>query len=152
MRPGRTFEERRGRAPVGRILLLNLLVGGCQLVGSPRALPDPAPREVPGSPHLQGTYRGVLAIDGGEVPAILELRQPGGRRLEGILGLSSDFEAMGQGESGEGGRMELELRYDGACPGHMTLQGTLEPGEVLTGVVTASDCTGRAEGTFRFSR
>ncbi len=142
------------RAPPGillRLLPLAFTIGACQMVGEGRTT-IPTPVEAgPAPPGPEGTYGGHLNIDGGEVPASLTLIREGSGKLLGFLELPSELEAQGEGEV-SGRSFRLELSYGGECPGRMVLVGRWEPGaEILTGVVRASDCTGKAEGSFRLS-
>ena len=78
---------------------------------------------------------------------------PGGRnKVEGVFEASQDLTAAGIGEV-EGSELDLELTYQGACPGGMRLRGSweLESGR-FSGLVRARDCTGEAEGTFLFQK
>jgi hypothetical protein len=96
-------------------------------------------------------YQGVLSIDGGDVPAALELIREGGRDVRGALQTSSGLMADGTGRI-RGETLRLELTYGGDCPGRMLLEGEWDQSlGTFEGVLDASDCTGQSEGTFRFS-
>lgn len=165
----------RGGAWPGRASLLFILFleSACTMIGgrgpsSPGPDPMPLPdskveeaAEVEGGveekarplldPSLGKVYQGFLMIDGGEVPAALQLVRDGRRGLLGALQATSGIEAEGTGRL-RGEAMELELSYGGACPGRLVLEGRWDrETENLSGTVRATDCTGSAEGTFRFS-
>jgi hypothetical protein len=90
-------------------------------------------------------------MDGGELTAALQLIRDGRRDLRGILQAVSGLVAEGKGDL-SGREFQLELVYGGQCPGRMLLVGEWDPDtDSVFGVVRASDCTGPAEGTFRFS-
>ena len=133
------------------ILFLLLGLGGCQLVGSsgdPRA---PEPSSEPTGPLPRGAFQGFLEIEGGRINGILTLTPRGGTDLEGFFEAPPDLVAMGGGRFREE-EFRLELSYEGACPGKMTLVGRWQVGPgTLSGEVRADDCTGKAEGTFLFS-
>ncbi len=83
--------------------------------------------------------------------AALELVGSGGSTVHAYLQLSTDWVAEGEGNR-RGDAVRIELTYDSGCPGTMTLTGRWDPNQArLAGDVQASDCTGRAEGTFAFS-
>lgn len=134
---------------VGALALLH----GCQMVGGSRTSQDSdqgSPRR-PASDFPAGVYQGALDMEGGEIPAALELIPRGRRDLRGILQAVSGLVAEGTGRRA-GKSFHLELVYGGECPGRMTLDGEWSPeSDSVLGVVRAIDCTGAAEGTFRFS-
>jgi hypothetical protein len=133
------------------VLGLALAVGlstGCQLIGGSSRSDDTR-----GEPRLGfgGTvYHGELELDGGEVPAALEIAHQGGREVLVALQTTSGLEADGTGEVRRG-TLTVTLQYGGDCPGRITLEGPWdEEGGVFSGTASAVDCTGRAEGTFWF--
>ena len=137
----------------GSLLILLLLFGpgGCQLVGSSGGAPSPAPTSEPTRSLPQGAFRGFLEIEGGRINGMLTLTPRGGVDLDGFFEAPPDLLAMGRGGM-RGEEFRMELSYEGACPGKMTLVGRWEEGPgTLSGAVRASDCTGRANGTFLFS-
>jgi len=129
------------------LFALFLGLGGCQLVGSSGGSQAPS---APSGPLPQGKFQGFLEIEGGRINGDLTLTPRGGQDLEGFFEAGPDLVAAGQG-SVSGSEFHLDLSYEGACPGKMTLVGRWEVGPgTLSGVVRADDCTGRAEGTFLF--
>ena len=129
-----------------------LLAGGCQIVGKP-STPQPAPDAEPDPPELGlggVVYSGSLELEGGEITAALEIAPQGEREVRGALQTTSGLEADGEGVF-RGGTLRLTLEYGGECPGRMRLEGPWDPMVgTFSGVVIAQDCTGEAEGTFRF--
>lgn len=120
-----------------------LVASGCQLV---RGADPPPP--TPGS--VQGVvYQGSVTLDGGTLPAGLEIIRSGGR-VRGALQTSSGLTADGQGRQ-RGNTLSLDLTYGGACPGTMSLEGEWDTdSRTYQGTVSAVDCTGKAHGTFKF--
>lgn len=91
-------------------------------------------------------------MDGGNIPAALEIIKEGGRSVRGSLQTDLGILAEGTGEI-RGRTLRLDLSYGGECPGRMLLEGQWDQSEmVYEGTVDASDCTGKGRGTFRFSR
>ena len=147
-----------GKGVVFLALLLSLGLGACQRVGVPRpgeppppepppAPETPTPREAP-DPPPPGLFRGTLYIEGGRVPATLELTQEGGDRIRGLLASGMDLTARGEGRIRRG-QVRLELSYEEPCPGVLVLRGYWDPESgVFTGNLRARDCTGEAQGTF----
>ena len=142
-----------GMARGGALTLLAALTWSCQLVGGggpvepsqPRAEAPPVPVPVPA-----GAFFGFIEIEGGRVDGTLTLTPAGGPEFEGFFESPPDLVAVGRGRIRER-EIRLELSYEGACPGRMVLDGRWEDASGnLTGVVTASDCTGEARGTFLF--
>jgi hypothetical protein len=121
-----------------------LVVSGCQLIGGS----EPPP---PTLGTVQGVvYQGSLFLDGGDMPAGLEIIRNRGR-VRGALQTSSGLIADGQGRS-RGNTLTLDLSYGGECPGTISLDGDWdEDGKTYEGAVTAVDCTGKGTGTFKFS-
>lgn len=121
-----------------------LLASGCQIIGGSDP-PPPAPGEVRGT-----VYQGSLKLDGGELPAALEIIRNGGR-VRAALQTTSGLTADGEGRL-RGNRLTLALSYGGSCPGSMSLEGVWEVDRrTYLGTVTAVDCTGTASGTFAFA-
>jgi hypothetical protein len=150
---GRTPRWTRYLSALGCLLGPLVLLPGCQVVGGSRSSQD-SDRESPRRPagdFPAGVYQGALKMEGGEIPAALELIPSGRRDLRGLLQAESGLMAEGAGRRA-GKSFHLELVYGGECPGRMTLDGEWAPEtESVLGVVWAIDCTGAAEGTFRFS-
>jgi hypothetical protein len=144
-----TASWRRSRRASGSLLVLSLL-GGCQIIGG--GAPGGAGEDAWGFQPPEGVvYQGFLEMDGGRVPAALELVREGGRRVRGALQAGSGIRADGEG-SLRGTTLSIDLTYGGDCPGRMSLEGEWnQEEETYEGVVEASDCTGRSSGTFRFS-
>ena len=160
----RGLHEGRGWARARFVLTLSaaILLAGCQLVGVAResteppppreAPPEPAPEPEIAVPLPEGEFRGELLVEGDRMPAHLALRRQTGSTFHGILEGPVEFRAEGPGTA-TGPELRLELSYGGDCPGTMTLEGSWDPDAgVLSGIVRASDCTGRGQGTFRFQR
>jgi len=126
-------------------------VSGCQLIGGSRStIQGPPGDEAMTVPVPQGDFLGFLEIDGGRLNGTLTITPAGGVEIEGFLEVPPDMVAIGQGRMRDRD-LRLELSYEGACPGQMTLVGRWVVGSGnLTGVVRARDCTGNAEGTFLF--
>jgi len=139
---------------LGRLGLLAALIlsgSSCQLVGGtgPSEPSQPGP-EGPPVPVPEGTFEGFVEIEGGRMSGILTLTPTEGSDFEGFFESPPDLVAIGKGRIRDRD-IRLELSYEGACPGRMTLEGRWEaPTGNLTGVVRASDCTGDARGTFLF--
>jgi hypothetical protein len=142
----------RGRKiPAGRpgavlwLAVSTLVASGCQLIGGGADPPPPTPGAVQGA-----VYQGSLSLDGGDLPAALEIIRNGGT-VRGALQTTSGLVADGQGRL-RGNRLTFELSYSGNCPGTMFLEGEWdEDGRTYRGTLTALDCTGKASGTFSFA-
>ena len=135
-------------------VVLVFLSSACQIVGGGSGegrnpAHRPTPEEVIG---LGGqVYQGRLSMEGGDVPAALELVREGRRDVKGALQAASGLLADGTGRL-DGSTLRIELTYGGECPGRMLLVGDWDRDEgTYEGTVQASDCTGRSEGVFRFS-
>ena len=107
----------------------------------------------PSAVRLDGSWTGALEVEGQEVVGVLILSQRA-RDLRarfsstGLIG-----QATGSGRIEDGARVRLELKYNVQCPGAMVLSGAiLGQGTRLLGSITATDCTGDAEGAFVFAR
>ena len=136
------------RSPGGRkFVAVLLLLTGCQMIeglGSGSGAPGPG--------STQGVvYQGFIEIDGGDLPAALEIIRHGGRAVRGALQASSGLMAEGEGQL-RGQNLKLELTYGGDCPGRMSFDGEWDQeSQSYEGEVEASDCTGSGKGRFRFS-
>jgi len=137
-------------ALLGAIVMISALQG-CTLVGSSGGRSRTGPASEVDGPMPQGAFRGFMEIEGGRIDGVLTLTPKGGSDLEGFFEAPPDLEAIGRGAFRDE-ELRLELSYEGACPGKMTLTGRWQEGPgTLSGVLRADDCTGRAEGTFLFS-
>ncbi len=147
------MRRRQERAASSRVFLggaLILFLGSCQVIGGgPKS---PSGTGIPEPGRAEGVvYQGSLVLEGGEIPGALELIREGRRGIRGALQTSTGLVADGVG-SLRGRALTLELAYGGDCPGRMRLEGEWDEGEGrYQGTVQASDCTGSAAGTFRFS-
>jgi len=128
--------------------LVPLSLGACQIIGgSGPGLSGVESREA-GSGEV---YQGFLEMDGGRVPAALELVREGRRDVRAALQATSGLLADGEGEL-RGRTLSLDLSYEGDCPGRMSLEGEWNQDErTYEGSVQASDCTGSGRGRFSFS-
>ena len=124
-----------------------LLLAGCQMIGG-----SGSGTEATGAEARHGVvYQGFLEMDGGKVPAALEILREGRRGVRGALQASSGLMAEGEGRL-RGETLRLDLVYGGDCPGRMSLEGEWnQDSQTYEGVVDASDCTGSSQGAFRFS-
>jgi hypothetical protein len=138
-----------GFAGWAAVAILALPMVGCQLIGGSGA---GTPGNPPPSDRQGGVvYHGSLILDGGEVPAGLEIGVSGGKDAWGALETTTGLRADGVGRV-RGDHLELSLAYEGDCPGTMVLEGTWDrEGGSYRGTVEASDCTGAAFGTFFFT-
>lgn len=141
--------RRAGR--FGLLLLGAQLTSSCQMLGGwgfgegGDYSPSGTEVSVP-----QGDFEGFLEIEGGRISGTLTLTPSGGRRFDGYFEAPPDLVALGPGRMRER-ELTLELSYEGACPGRLTLEGRWEAATGnLSGMAWASDCTGIAEGTFLF--
>lgn len=132
------------------LVTVPLLLAGCQLIGGSGSSPYGAEETEPGS--SQGVvYQGFIEIDGGNLPAALEIIHGGGREVRGAFQATSGLMAEGEGRL-RGQTLTLELVYGGNCPGRMLLEGEWDQESgTYEGGVEASDCTGTGQGSFRFS-
>ena len=131
-------------------MLIPLIFGnGCQIIGG---RPETRNSGTDGPGSRDGVlYQGVMMMDGGDISAALELVREGRRGLLGAMQTTTGIEAEGEGAV-RGKGFHLELSYGGACPGRMVLDGEWDPDtSSISGTISASDCTGSANGTFRFS-
>ena len=140
----------RGRVAVSLLMAAPLLLAGCQLIGGGGPSPS-GPETAEAVSGQSAVYQGVLSMDGGDIPAALEIVREGGRNVRGALQATSGLQADGEGRI-RGETLTLDLVYGGDCPGRMHLEGEWdEDSRIYEGVVEAQDCTGRGQGTFRFS-
>jgi len=140
----RGFPTQRLGAALG-LAASTLLASGCQLIGGSEPPPPPSPGTVQGV-----VYQGFLILDGGEMPAGLEIIRNGGQ-VRAALQTTSGLIADGLGRK-RGNTLTLDLTYGGDCPGSISLEGEWDEDiQTYAGTAAASDCTGKASGTFRFS-
>lgn len=100
-----------------------------------------------------GTWEGSVTVQGERIPGSLAVEQDGFLLHAAFAAPSYGINATGDGEIDDDGVVRLELEYDLQCPGTAVLHGTLSGEDtVLSGNVEATDCTGTAQGTFRFVR
>ncbi|MGW8267200.1 MAG: hypothetical protein ACWGSQ_12600 [Longimicrobiales bacterium] len=149
--PSRFLPSNKSLGRVGFLGALILSVWSCQLVGGRRPADPSEPRaEGPSVPVPEGAFEGFIEIEGGRVNGTLTLTPTEGAEFECFFESPPDLVALGRGRIRDR-EIRLELTYEGACPGRMTLEGRWETGSGnLTGGVGASDCTGEARGTFLF--
>ena len=126
------------------LVLLLLLTSGCGIIrfgGDPPVV------------SMEGSWSGVLEVEGQEIVGVLTLSQRG-RGLGAIFSSTGLIgQATGSGTVEEGGRLRLELAYNVQCPGTIVLSGSIIDRDTrLRGSVAATDCTGDAEGGFVFVR
>lgn len=108
-----------------------------------------------GSPavNVAGAWTGAAVVDGGPIPGVLTLRQSGMSLQATFVSADGGVQAEGSGEVFADGTVEIRLSYDIECPGTATFRGTYsDADEALAGTILASDCTGRALGSFEFIR
>lgn len=136
--------------------LLAFVAAGC---GAIRFDPDsepqlPVPRPAPtAAAAVGGSWNGIWEIDGQRIEGTLTLRQTGSDLDATFASAALGSDAVGTGMVGEGDSVRLTLNYNVACPGTAELTGELrQQGALLGGSLVASDCTGRATGTFAFTR
>jgi hypothetical protein len=133
-------------------LSLASLVCACSAI---RFEEEPAPQAAtPPAPGLTvaGSWAGRWEIEGQRIEGTLVLRQEGTDLRATFASPSLGGDAVGSG-SLEDRRVQLELKYNVACPGTAQLSGDLVgEGTQLDGALVATDCTGRATGTFSFAR
>ena len=116
----------------------------------PAAAPAPDPRPVA---SLAGSWAGMWEIEGQRIQGTLVLRQNGADLQATFASPALGGDAAGAGNLDADGQVELELSYNVACPGTARLTGeVLDRAGRLSGTLVATDCTGRANGTFAFSR
>lgn len=130
--------------PLAGVVMLAILTYGCQTIGEIGPFDS-------SHPHDGTVYQGLIILDGGEMTAALEIQRLGNRGARGALQTSSGLLADGEGQI-RGETLTLTLVYGGECPGRLTLEGEWDRDDLtFEGIVRAFDCTGPAEGTFRFS-
>jgi len=94
-----------------------------------------------------------LEVEDQEIVGVLTLSQRG--RDLGVMFSSTGLigHVTGSGIIENGGQVRLELEYNVQCPGTIVLYGAIiDQHTRLRGSVTATDCTGDAEGVFVFAR
>ena len=142
-------------SPLFRSLRLSLLV---TLAGCSAIRVDPEPEPQPGQPaaravSLAGSWAGVWEIEGQRIEGTLVVRQAASDLEATFASPALGGDATGDGSLEDDGRVELDLKYNLACPGTAKLTGNVQQeGTRLGGSLTATDCTGKANGTFSFAR
>lgn len=107
---------------------------------------------VPAAAQLAGQYTGSITVEGTLLPASLVITQEGADLT--IQFSVPDLGAVAQGTGvAHAERFSASVPYEINCPGEASFEGRLEEdGRALTGSLTARDCDGTMNGTFRFSR
>jgi hypothetical protein len=133
-----------------------VLLGGCRaFTVDPEPEPEPEPASIQTSRVVQlaGSWNGALQVEGQSIPGTLVLRQREERLEASFAAGALGGETSGSGAIGDRGSVRIELRYRTQCPGTVAMQGEiLNDAGRLAGSLTATDCTGRAQGTFSFTR
>jgi hypothetical protein len=143
-------------APVRSLALSSLVLLGCAC-SAIRSVEDPEPQPQPQPPTpppvmVAGSWAGAWEIEGRRLEGTLLVRQEGTDLRATFTSRALGGEAVGSGKLDDR-RVQLDLSYNVACPGTARLSGdVLGEGALLDGALTASDCTGRATGTFSFAR
>lgn len=129
-------------------LTLLVTVAACTRVGAPTTA---SPEPLEGADDLVPTpsaLSGMATLGGQRLRVSLELstdkRGRGTGHLEiPDLPLTADGPALWRGDA-----LELDLRYDGACPGDLRIRATrASDGIRVEGTISAKDCTGEESGT-----
>jgi hypothetical protein len=131
------------------------IAAACSAIRFEEEPQPPAPAPPPDQPvaSVAGAWAGFWEIEGQRIQGTLTLRQD-----RGDLQATFASSALGSGAAGTGrvaadGSIALDLRYNIECPGTAQLDGDLmDRGGRLDGTLVATDCTGKANGTFSFSR
>jgi hypothetical protein len=136
-----------------QLSLLAALSAGCSAI---RFDPEPESAPAPSRPRLvslDGSWGGVWEIEGQRIEGTLVLRQDGSDLEATFASPTLGGTATGEGSLEDDGQVELDLAYNIACPGTARLTGSLQgQGSRLGGALIATDCTGKANGTFSFTR
>jgi len=125
-----------------------LTLEACTRVGVPPAEP---PGDLPGSGGTSlaaaRTLSGVTTLGGQRLKVVLELTAGDPGRGRGHLEIP-DLPLTAEGLGGwRGDTLELDLRYEGACPGDLRIRAKrVDDGTRAEGTLTAKDCTGEASG------
>jgi hypothetical protein len=110
-----------------------------------------APSEPPIA-QVAGNYSGSINIQGQTLFGNLNLTQEGAAVTAQFSLPDIALSARGEGTATESG-VRLEVPYTLMCPGTAVFNGSLEEdGRTLSGNLTATDCDGSSNGTFRFIR
>jgi hypothetical protein len=138
-----------------RVVALSLvpLIAACSAIRfeEEETAPPPPPAAAP-AVTLAGSWAGVWEIEGQRIEGTLVLRQEGTDLRATFASRALGGDAVGSG-SLEDRRVQLELKYNIACPGTARLSGdVLGEADRLDGALVATDCTGRATGSFSFAR
>ena len=134
--------------------LLSMLAAGCGAIRfEPDGEPEPPARREEPPASVAGSWAGIWEIEGQRIEGTLVVRQDGNDLRATFVSPALGGDAVGTGSVEDDGRVRLELKYNVSCAGTAQLTGELlEQGTRLGGTLAASDCTGRASGTFAFSR
>jgi hypothetical protein len=134
-------------------LAVAALICGCGAIrfeSDPEPAPPPPPP--PSLPMLAGDWAGVWEIEGQRIQGTLVMQQAGTDLKATFSSSALGGAAYGTG-SLDGERIQLELKYNLSCPGTARLTGDLQgQGTQIEGALSATDCTGKADGTFVFAR
>ena len=132
------------------MLVMALLVtfAACARVGAPNpASPEP-PEGATAPAQPPSALSGMATLGGQRLLVVLALyTDPRGRGSAHLempdLPLTADGPARWRGDA-----LELDLRYDGACPGDLRIRATRAgDGTRVEGTMVAKDCTGEESGT-----
>lgn len=106
----------------------------------------------PPAARLEGAWSGALEVEGQQIVGTLTLIQRGRELRARFSSTGLIRQATGGGRIEDDGRVRLELEYNVQCSGAMVLSGEiLEHDTRIRGRLTATDCTGSAEGAFVFA-
>jgi hypothetical protein len=110
-----------------------------------------APSEPPVA-QVAGSYSGSINVQGQTLFGNMNLTQEGAAVTVQFSLPDIALSANGEGTATASG-MRMEVPYTIMCPGTAVFNGSLEEdGRTLSGTVTATDCDGTTNGTFRFQR
>src|SRR5262245_10010771 len=126
-----------------RILMFGgvLSVSACSAIGFGPDTPVLPP------PPISGTWAGAWHVDRQDLDGTLVVTQKGNSLTATFRSGTLVANASGSGKVEPDGRLRLELKYRTQCSGTVELDGALvEQGTRLDGVMSASDCTGKASG------
>jgi hypothetical protein len=126
--------------------LSTLVLAGCGAIGFG------SERPVAPLPALAGAWAGSWVVEGQRIDGTLTLRQDGSDLSATFTSRGLGGDATGSGKVDAQGQVHLQLKYRTTCGGSAQLTGALDGGGRLGGSLSASDCTGKAAGTFSFTR
>ena len=136
----------RRAAPKIAAALFALALAGCGAIRFGSETPVTPP------PALAGGWIGSWTVEGQRIDGTLSLRQNGAALSATFSSKGLGGDAVGTGKVDAQGRVSLELKYRTSCQGTAKLSGALDSGGQLGGAIAATDCTGKASGTFSFRR